>query len=90
MARAPLCQPVELLRRAAIEICRGRLQMLGSRSAWWYAGAAALGRTGGRNRSCLAGGHRGAGRGRMPRRPHLRERDQARRALHFRHLALRF
>ena len=57
----PVCQPVELFRRAAAEICRRRLQMSGSGGAGRHAGAAALRRAGGGDRSCGAGWNGRAG-----------------------------
>ena len=48
-----------------------------------------VGGAGGRDRARGAGGHRGAGGRRVPGRPHLRQRDQARRAGDLRHLAVR-
>ncbi len=77
VAGAAVRQPVQLLRRAAPEVRPGRLPLPGGGGPRRHAGAAALGRPGGRHRPGGAGRGDRAGSRRVPRRPRLRERHRS-------------
>ena len=90
MARAPVRQPVELLRCAAAQVCRRRPGMPPRRGGRRHAGVAAVGRPGRCDRARLSRRHGFPGLGRMPWRAGLRQRHRARGTGDSRRLALRF